>query len=290
MAMRPPTKDYYQILKIPETADESAIKKAYRKLAVEFHPDRNPDNPQAEEKFKDLTEAYGVLMDSRKRAEYDRFRRAFGTGASGQGGQGGPHFNYSQQEIFENMFRQGFGQDAFRDLNSMFSKYGYQSGSGFFDAVLFGGAGIIGSIGRMMSGIPGPIGKIGLGLRVLQGVGTTLYSLNKARKAAQRQAEPGVKKEGPGVLDNVKNFFSGDKPKPARRPLDLHFQIEIPPNEALSGTYKQLTYHVDGRTEKLQVKIPPNVTSGQRLRIRERGKQKAEERGDVILTVQVVPA
>jgi curved DNA-binding protein len=65
--------DYYQILGIDKTADPEAIKKAYRKLALKFHPDRNPNNPSAEAKFKKISEAYAVLSDSEKRKQYDNF-------------------------------------------------------------------------------------------------------------------------------------------------------------------------------------------------------------------------
>jgi len=66
-------RDYYEVLGVEQNADASAIKKAYKKAAVKFHPDRNPDNPEAEAKFKEASEAYEVLSDSEKRAIYDRF-------------------------------------------------------------------------------------------------------------------------------------------------------------------------------------------------------------------------
>src|SRR5512139_1104079 len=64
-------KDYYEILGVPKTATEEQIKKAYRKLALKYHPDRNPGNKQAEEKFKELTEAYQVVSNPEKRRQYD---------------------------------------------------------------------------------------------------------------------------------------------------------------------------------------------------------------------------
>ena len=66
-------RDYYEILGIAKTATKDEIKKAYRKIAMQFHPDRNPDNKEAEEKFKEATEAYEVLGDEEKRARYDRY-------------------------------------------------------------------------------------------------------------------------------------------------------------------------------------------------------------------------
>src|SRR5437016_3686680 len=69
-------RDYYEVLGIARNATGEEVKRAYRKLAVKFHPDKNPDDPRAEEKFKELGEAYDVLMDADKRAAYDRFGHA----------------------------------------------------------------------------------------------------------------------------------------------------------------------------------------------------------------------
>ena len=69
-------RDYYEVLGVSNDASSGDIKKAYRKLAVKFHPDKNPDDPEAEENFKELGEAYEVLMDDQKRAAYDRFGHA----------------------------------------------------------------------------------------------------------------------------------------------------------------------------------------------------------------------
>src|SRR5690349_19971597 len=80
-------RDYYEVLEVTRTASNDEIKRAYRKLAVKFHPDKNPDDPHAEEKFKELGEAYDVLMDGDKRAAYDRFgHAAFEQGGSFRGG------------------------------------------------------------------------------------------------------------------------------------------------------------------------------------------------------------
>src|SRR5678816_4813092 len=82
-------RDYYEVLGVGRAATDEEIKRAYRKLAVKFHPDKNPDDPHAEEKFKELGEAYDVLMDPDKRAAYDRFGHgAFAQGGSGFGGGG----------------------------------------------------------------------------------------------------------------------------------------------------------------------------------------------------------
>src|SRR5947208_11098477 len=109
-------RDYYEVLEISRGTSDEEIKRAYRKLAVKFHPDKNPDDPYAEEKFKELGEAYDVLMDADKRAAYDRFGHA----AFEQGGG----------------FRGGF-HDPFDILREVFGGGGGISGGIF--GTLFGG-------------------------------------------------------------------------------------------------------------------------------------------------------
>ena len=99
-------RDYYEILGVARDADEGAIKGAYRKLALQFHPDRNPGDKSAEEKFKEAAEAYSVLSDAQKRAAYDRFGHQGVAGAGGMGGfdtNGFPDLGDILQDVF------GFG-------------------------------------------------------------------------------------------------------------------------------------------------------------------------------------
>jgi molecular chaperone DnaJ len=97
--------DYYEILGVQRGASAEDMKKAYRKLAMQYHPDRNPNNPTAEHKFKELNEAYDVLKDDQKRAAYDRFgHAAFENGGPGAGGGGGFGFEGGLGDIFEQMF------------------------------------------------------------------------------------------------------------------------------------------------------------------------------------------
>lgn len=102
--------DYYEVLGVSRGADDAEIKKAYRKLAMKYHPDRNSNDKAAEERFKEIQKAYGVLSDNQKRAAYDRFGHAgvdpsMGGGAGGFGG-----FGDVFEDIFENIFSGGRGQ------------------------------------------------------------------------------------------------------------------------------------------------------------------------------------
>jgi molecular chaperone DnaJ len=95
-------RDYYEVLGVARDADSSALKTAYRKLAMEYHPDRNPDNAEAEAKFKEINEAYEVLKDEDKRAAYDRYGHAAFEG--GGAGAGGFDFSGGFSDIFDEMF------------------------------------------------------------------------------------------------------------------------------------------------------------------------------------------
>lgn len=107
-------RDYYEVLGVDRNATETEIKKAYRKLARQYHPDVNPDNKEAEAKFKEISEAYEVLSDPEKRSRYDRFGHAgteaggFGGGFGGFGGGPGPDFG-GFGDIFDMFFGGGFG-------------------------------------------------------------------------------------------------------------------------------------------------------------------------------------
>src|ERR1700750_640080 len=118
-------RDYYEVLAVERTADGEVIKKAYRKMAVKYHPDKNPGDKTAEDKFKELGEAYEVLSNPDKRSAYDRFGHSAFTRGGGGGGSGGMHdpFEVFREVfggggrggagggIFESIFGDGFGQD-----------------------------------------------------------------------------------------------------------------------------------------------------------------------------------
>ena len=101
-------RDYYEILGVSKDASADDLKKAYRKLAVQYHPDKNPDDKEAEAKFKEIAEAYAVLNDPKKRQQYDRFGHAGpGAGFEGFGGMGGAGFDIS--DALRQFMEQGFG-------------------------------------------------------------------------------------------------------------------------------------------------------------------------------------
>ncbi len=271
-------KDYYKILNLSDSAKQDEIKKSFRKLALELHPDHNPNDPESENKFKEITEAYGVLSDPKKKQEYDRFR------ADHLAGRSSSRFQYSQEDIFSSMFQGKNASDIFEELNREFNRSGYRSGNNFFETVFFGGA--VGGLGRILRMVPGPIGRIGMGLKLAQVVGTSLYTLHKMKKAKDAaQPDKNPKPENP-LVSNLKAMFDKSTTK---SPLDMDFAISILPIDALNGTRKKISYQVEGTTEQLMVRIPPNFPSGGKLRIRNKGRTQNNKRGDLIISINIDP-
>src|SRR5512138_3526210 len=99
-------RDYYQVLEVNRSATEAEIKKAYRRLAMKLHPDRNPNDKESEERFKEAKEAYEVLTDAQKRAAYDQFGHAGVEAASRGGGHGG---GFDPRDAFGDIFGDVFG-------------------------------------------------------------------------------------------------------------------------------------------------------------------------------------
>lgn len=112
-------RDYYEVLGIDRGADEATIKKAYRQLAKKYHPDMNPGDKEAEKRFKEASEAYAVLSDPQKRAQYDQFgHAAFDQGGGGAGGFSGFDFSGDMGDIFGDIFGDLFGSGSRRRTNS----------------------------------------------------------------------------------------------------------------------------------------------------------------------------
>jgi curved DNA-binding protein len=198
-------KDYYAVLGLEKSASAEQIKKAYRKLALKYHPDKNQGNTNAEERFKEITEAYAVLSDPQKKQQYDQF------------GDTAFHQNFSQEDIFRNA-----------DLGSIFREFGFGGGDDIFGQLF----------GSMAGGHAGSCGQ--------------------------------------------------RRPRPMKG-QDYLMRLTIPFRQAILGGERRVDLDRDGHTEQLQVRIPPGVESGQKLRISGKGGESPSggPAGDLMLEITV---
>ena len=269
-------RDYYEVLGVKKTATEEEIKKAYRKLAMKLHPDRNPGNKQAEERFKEINEAYAVLSDKEKRRQYDQF------------GPSGFSQRYSQEDIFR-------GFDINDILGSIFGRSargGRVRYGGFED--LFGGrrAGSQPDLGDIFSGqgYPGenPYAQKGQDAHSdlnLSFEEAAFGTEKKVRLSKNGRMEEVTVKVPPGIETGKKLRLTGKgMPGPGGAPPgDLYLKVnvaghpifkkegsdivldkEIKISEAILGT----TIEVPTLEGSKHIKVPPGTQSNSRIRLK----------------------
>jgi molecular chaperone DnaJ len=264
-------RDYYEVLGVEKNADAGAIKKAYRKLALKYHPDKNPDDKEAESKFKEAAEAYEILSDEQKRARYDRFGHAGVSGNAGGGGFSGG--GMTMDDIF-----QQFG-DIFGDGGSPFESF-------------FGG----GSRGGRARGR----GQKGENLRIkvsltLEEIATGVKKKIKVKKHVNCTTcgGSGAKDKnsvqtcntckGAGYVRQVKSTFLGQ----------MQTTITCP---TCNGAGQTVTANCpkckgDGRIygeETIEIDIPAGVEAGMQLSMRGKGNKglKGGPAGDLLISIE----
>jgi DnaJ-class molecular chaperone len=269
-------KDYYEILGVPENASQEEIKSAFRKLAFKHHPDTNPGNEkQAEEKFKEINEAYGVLGDEGRRRQYDLARRGQFVGAGYDGRYGG--FSYSQQDIF----RDAFANEAmFSELSRMFSQAGLRFDQDFLNQVFFGGSGVVFKFYAGPGGVHRRTYRSGDGAAYQQ---TEIPGYEPS--FIERWLFKVAAKIGGFLLRRL--FGMQYQPLPEGS-LDQHLDLELSAAEAAGGGEKAVTYQRDGRKKKLMVRVPAGVKTGSKIRLKGMGRKENKEKGDLYLHVKVI--
>lgn len=234
-------RDYYEILGVGKTATPEEIKKAYRKVAIQFHPDKNPDNKEAEEKFKEAAEAYEVLSDVDKRAKYDRF----GHSRSGNGYSGGGH-EMNMEDIFSQ-----FG-DIFGGGGSPFESF-------------FGGSSRGGRRQRKGSNLRI---KLKLSLEEIANGVEKKIKVNRLVRAEGVTFKTCTTCQGSGQVRKVVNTMLGQMVSASTCPTcDGSGQvIEKKPNGVDSSG-------LVSREEVLSVKIPAGVADGMQLSMSSKGNE-----------------
>lgn len=280
-------KDFYKVLGVSKDVSESELKKVYRKLARQFHPDSNPGDAKAEARFKEISEAYTVLSDASTRQEYDQIR-AMGGGArftaGGQGGQGG------FEDMFGNLFGGGNGRVRF------------QNGPDDLFGGLFGGGG-----GNPFGGAPrgGAARKgadltaaISLDFRTAMNGGEVTLETAGAKQlhvaipagVADKQK---IRVRGKGERsmtggpagDLILTVTVTDHPVFSRDGNNIRVDVPVTIPEAILGATIEVPT-LEG--ERVKVKVPANTPSGRVLRVRDRGLTVKGKRGDLLATILIV--
>jgi DnaJ-class molecular chaperone len=288
-------KDLYKILNVPEDASDDTIKKAYRKLAKENHPDATGGDKRKTERFKDIGEAYGVLGDKDKRAEYDRLKHApvgadgmpqgfdadtFAQVFGGRGGPGGVHvssdFSGDFGDLFSSLFGRGFGG---------------------------GGGPRAGRAGTRVARGPDMVGTLEVSFREAA-LGTRRSIRAGGGNTIEVAVPPGVDTGGRLRLAGQ----GGPAPQKGGEPGDLHLEVRVLPDPHLRRSEEGSGYDVEldlpltvseaALGTKIEVPtvetpvtvtIPAGTSSGAKLRLRGKGIKKSDgSRGDQICQIQIV--
>jgi molecular chaperone DnaJ len=260
-------RDYYEILGVGRTAGADEIKKAYRKLALQFHPDRNPGNKEAEEKFKEAAEAYEILSDADKRHRYDQ---------------------YGHEGI-----RRGADYHDFGNMTDIFSAFGDVFGGSFFEE-MFGG-------GQRSRGRSGPLQGSDLKVRLKLSLEEIATGTEKKLKIRKWKACPDCR--GTGARDGGSTMTcpvckgSGEIRQVTRTILGQMVNITVCQNCSGEGRVIKepcLTCKGDGRVQgesTVKVTIPAGVTEGNYLPLRGEGNvgPRSGPAGDLIVVIEEEP-
>ena len=252
-------KDLHAILGVSEQASADELRRAYLALAVKYHPDHNPDRPEAEERFKDISQAYAILSDPSARARYERLRPKKKPARPGPASSGSekprPEKTASKEasektpepgfeEILTSFFNSARGRETLKDLEKEMTR---------------------------------------------AGLTFKMEDLTRWFKNYQRppDAEPDAHKKS--WLTRLLALWprSARPARPDER-LDIHYQLSLTARAAAAGTTVDITYQRDGAPQRLQVRIPAGIKNGAHLRLAGQGRRgPGQTSGALVLTVLV---
>ncbi len=262
-------KDFYKILGVAKDVSDAELKKVYRKLARQYHPDSNPGDAKAEAKFKEISEAYSVLSDPAQRREYDQVR-AMGGGArftGGAGGQGFPGGFPGGAGGFEDVFSNLFGGGG----RGGFGGFGPQRGSDLTMTTTL----------NFIDGVKGTSIKVNLGGKeVSVNIPAGVNDGQKIKLRGKGQASPNGGEAGDLIITcNI-------KPHPifSRDGNNIRVSVPVTYAEAVLGA-TILVPTLGG--EPVKLKVAPGTPNGRVLRVKGRGVVSAKHEGDLLATVEI---
>ncbi|MFJ8578918.1 molecular chaperone DnaJ [Micromonospora sp. NPDC093277] len=277
-------KDYYAVLGVEKSASSDEIKKSYRKLARESHPDHNPGDPLAEERFKAVSEAYAVLGDEKKRREYDEMRSLFGSGAFRRNARGGAQpggVPFDVSDLFGGAAGGGEGRFGGGGLGDLFG------------SIFTGGGGGGGGAARPRGPARGRDVETEVALDFTDAVRgvtlpLTLRSAGVCETCHGTGAKPGTQPKacpvchGAGVTTRNQGSFSFSEPCRNCQGVGTIVEEKCPECHGSGGVTK---------TRTLNVRFPAGVADGQRIRLAGRGEpgERGGPAGDLFVQVKVRP-
>lgn len=268
--MARPRRDYYATLGLGPAATEEEIRRTYRRLALKWHPDRNPGDARAEERFKEISEAYAVLMDPAKRGAYDR--------GAGDGGQGA---GVSREDVFRDLFNDPRASAIFEEIGRELGRLGLRVERSDFERTLYGGRVVVrGGVFVVTPFTP---------VRLLWGLGRA--ALRGARAAEQAEAARALPARG-GLLARAieagRRWLGRETGPTAVGRGDVTFPLRLTLAEAGAGARKRVTLRRADGDDEVVVTVPPGTRAGARLRLRGKGRPLGGgTRGDAYLVVEV---
>ena len=268
-------RDYYALMGLHPEATGTEIRRAYRRLALGCHPDRNPENPQAAERFIEISEAYAVLIDPAKRRLYDRARAAGST----------DEFRPRREDLFRDLFADPGASAVFEELAREFERLGMRVDRHHFHQTLFGGRAVI--TGGVF--IVTPFTPVLTLFRLVRA------ALRGARSVSTTDAAASLPRPGDvlGSVGRVARWLldlpsASAAPPPVMAREDVILPLRLTRAEAERGGSKRIALG-EADLAEVRVTIPPGTRAGTRLRLRGRGRARPDgSRGDVYLAVEIV--